>query len=207
MKRIIHLALWIFVLLLAFSPEAEAQRNKKKKSSVDKYFDESGNFTSRLWYGGGFNLGFSGNNNESIFQLGVSPIVGYKITENFSVGPRLSVLYLLYRAETFTPAGIQSANLFNYGLGAFGRFKFARTIFAHVEYGFDNEVVDLFYNPSSNDWSFGRRLRNNALVGVGYNDSAGGVWGYEIYLLYNLIQDNSVIDLPIDLRFGVTYNF
>ena len=206
MKKIIQVALCFFVLLLVFSPEAEAQRSKKKRSSVDKYFDESGNFTSRLWYGGGFNLGFSGNNVESIFQLGVSPLVGYKITENLSVGPRFSVLYLLYRAETFTPDGVQTANLVNYGLGMFGRFKFARTIFAHVEYGFDNEVVDLFYDPNSNDWNFGRRLQNNAYLGVGYNDSAG-VWGYEIYLLYNLIQDNTVLDLPIDLRFGVTYNF
>lgn len=205
MKRILQLSLLLFVLLLTFQVDGFSQ-GKKKKSDTDKYFDESGNFASKLWYGGGFTLGFSGNNFESVFQFGLSPIVGYKITENFSVGPRASLVYIFYKAETGTIDGVESANLFNYGIGAFARYKIARTIFAHVEYGFDNEVSTLGYNSISREWEVNRRLNNNAYIGGGYNDG-NGVWGYEIYLLYNLIQDDTSLNLPFDIRFGVTYNF
>ncbi|MCB0556580.1 MAG: hypothetical protein KDD02_23750 [Phaeodactylibacter sp.] len=205
MKRILQLSLLLFVLLLAFQVDGFSQ-GKKKKSDTDKYFDESGNFASKLWYGGGFTLGFSGNNFESVFQFGLSPIVGYKITENFSVGPRASLVYIYYKAETGTIDGVESTNLLNYGIGAFARYKIARTIFAHVEYGFDNEVSTLGYNSISRKWEVNRRLNNNAYIGGGYNDG-NGVWGYEIYLLYNLIQDDTSLNLPFDIRFGVTYNF
>ena len=205
MKRILQLSLLLFVLLLAFQVDGFSQ-GKKKKSDTDKYFDESGNFASKLWYGGGFTLGFSGNNFESVFQFGLSPIVGYKITENFSVGPQASLVYIYYKAETGTIDGVESTNLLNYGIGAFARYKIARTIFAHVEYGFDNEVSTLGYNSISRKWEVNRRLNNNAYIRGGYNDG-NGVWGYEIYLLYNLIQDDTSLNLPFDIRFGVTYNF
>ena len=204
MKRIIQLSLLLFALLFIFQADAYGQRGGKKKSEVDKYFDESGGFAHRLWYGGGFNLGFSGNNIESIFQVGISPMVGYKITEEFSVGPRANISYLLYKGETFTPDGVQTANLFDYGLGVFARYKVIRAIFIHLEYGFDNEARISGYNGG--DWVTDRRIRNNAYVGAGYSDG-NGVWGYEISLLYNVLQDENTLSLPLDFRFGITYNF
>ena len=206
MKRIIQFSLLLFVLLFTFQMDAYGQRGGKKKSETDKYFDESGGFAHRLWYGGGFTLGFSGNSFSSIFQLGVSPMVGYKITDEFSIGPRLSLLYLLYRAETGTIDGVQTANLFNYGLGAFTRYKITRSIFAHLEYGFDNEVQTINYDLNAKDWVANRQLRNNAFVGGGFSDG-NGVWCYEIYLLYNVLQEDNTLDLPFDFRFGLTYNF
>lgn len=206
MKKTIQLTLLLFTLLFVFQADAYGQRGGKKKSDVDEYFDESGGFAHRLWYGGGFTLGFSGNSFTSIFQFGVSPMVGYKITNEFSVGPRLSLLYLLYRSETGTVDGVQTANLFNYGLGAFTRYKITRSIFAHLEYGFDNEVETVNYNPTTRDWDTNRRLQNNAFVGGGFNDG-NGIWGYEIYLLYNVLQEDNTLNIPFDFRFGLTYNF
>lgn len=203
MKKIIQLALLLMVVLFAFQIDAYGQRGGKKKSETDKYFDESGSFAHRLWYGGGFTLGFTGNNFESIFQVGISPMVGYKLTDEFSVGPRASLSYLFYKGETFTPAGVQSANLFDYGLGAFARYKIIRSIFLHVEYGFDNEARISGYDE---EWLIDRRIRNNAFIGGGYNDG-NGVWGYEISLLYNILQDENSLNLPFDFRFGITYNF
>lgn len=202
MKRIIQLTVLTLTVVLALNMEAIAQRGKQ--SDADKYFDESGSFTSNLWYGGGFQLGFSGGSFSSAFQLGISPMVGYKITDEFSVGPRVSLLYTYYRAETID--GVQSANLMDYGIGAFTRYKIFRSIFAHLEYGFDNEVVSLQYNSINGEFEKNRRLRNNALIGLGYNDG-NGVWGYEISLLYNLLQEENIVDLPFDFRFGFTYNF
>ncbi|MCB9265170.1 MAG: hypothetical protein H6558_09115 [Lewinellaceae bacterium] len=206
MKKIIQLSFLLFALLFIIQVDAYGQRGGKKKQDVDKYFDESGGFAHRLWYGGGFSLGFSGNNFESIFQIGLSPMVGYKITEEFSVGPRANLSYFLYRGETFTPAGVQGANLFEYGLGAFARYKVFRSIFVHLEYGFDNEARIFGYDEIARDWITDRRVRNNAFVGGGYNDG-NGVWGYEIYLLYNVLQEDNTLALPLDFRFGITYNF
>jgi hypothetical protein len=207
MKRILQLSTLILVLSLAFLTDSYTQRMPSGRTTdADRYFDERGNFASRLWYGGGFTLGFSGNNLESIFQLGISPMVGYKITDDLSIGPRASLMYIMYRAETFTIDGFQTANLFNYGLGAFARFKFARVIFAHAEYGFDNQISGLAYNPNTRNWDSSRRLVNNAFLGLGYN-SGTGMLGYEIYLLYNLLQEENTINLPFDIRFGITYNF
>lgn len=200
MKKIIQLSFLLLALLLAFQINAYGQRGGKKKSETDKYFDESGGFAHRLWYGGGFTLGFSGGNFSSIFQLGISPMVGYKLTNEFSVGPRANLLYMYYKQETFG-AGVQSSNFFNYGIGAFARYKIGRSIFAHVEYGFDNEVdrFDDQFNPI-------RKLQNNAFVGGGFNDG-NNLWGYEIYLLYNVLQEDNNLNLPFDFRFGITYNF
>jgi hypothetical protein len=54
------------LILLAFIVSAtplQAQKSKGKRSSgVSEYLEDKGNFASKLWYGGGFNLGFSGNN-------------------------------------------------------------------------------------------------------------------------------------------------
>jgi len=202
MKRIIQLSVLILTMLFAFSMEAVAQSDNP--GDADKYFDESGSFTSNLWYGGGFQLGFSGGSFSSAFQIGISPMVGYKITDEFSVGPRFSLLYTYYRAETID--GVQSTNIVDYGIGAFTRYKVFRSIFAHLEYGFDNEVFSLQYNSISGEYEKSRRLQNNALVGLGYNDG-NGVWGYEIALLYNLLQEDTVVDLPFEFRFGFTYNF
>jgi hypothetical protein len=203
MKRIIQLSILVFVLALAFQNDAQAQRTRS--DAADKYFDESGNFASRLWYGGGFTLGFSGSNFESIFQLGISPMVGYKITNDFSVGPRFALTYVHYRVDIGIN-GTQAANFFDYGLGAFARYKVFRSFFAHAEYGFDNEVTNITYDQINDELNTSRRLRNNALLGAGYNDG-NGVWGYEIALLYNLLHDDNDISLPFDFRFGLTYHF
>ena len=106
MKRILQLSFMIVTLLLCFNVDSYAQygygKKKKKKKKVEKndeYFDESGGLGHKLWYGGGFNLGFSGNSFQSLFQIGISPMVGYKITEEFSVGPRASVQYNYFRVN------------------------------------------------------------------------------------------------------------
>lgn len=207
MKRLLQLSFLIVLALMMTNTDALAQsKGKKKKSSgTDKYFDDSGNLASRLWYGGGFTLGFSGNNFESLFQLGVSPMVGYKITDKFSIGPRGEILFNFYRADVGAPE-IAKGTFINYGLGAFARYKIFRTIFVHGEYGFQNEEIIINYDFTESKFITGRRSRNNAFVGAGYNDG-DGVWGYEIALLYNLNQDANTLNLPFDFRFGLTYNF
>lgn len=198
-NRLRFLAALIACLFILGS--ATAQRS----DNTDRFFDESQGIKHRLWYGGGVALGFSGTNISSLFQFGLSPLIGFKITENISAGPRFSVLYSHYRQDIGFDQ-VARANLFDYGVGAFARVKVVRGFFAHLEYGADYEEFPTDLNSSGTVFNTGRSLRNNGYIGVGYNDSVS-VWGYDIYMLYNVLLPESSFRSPLDLRFGITYNF
>ena len=200
MKKILQFVLPVCMLLAMTQNDALAQR-----SSTDRYFDESQGFTHRLWYGGGVILNFLSTGTESAFTLGVSPLIGYKITDNLSVGPRFAIIYTNYRLQTGFDQ-VTSTNLLDYGIGAFTRYKIFRSFFLHLEYGADNEEFVNGYDSFDDELITGREVRNNAFVGAGYNDG-NGIWGYDIYLLYNTLAPENNVRLPIEFRFGLTYNF
>lgn len=200
MKKILQFALPVFMLLAITQNTAFAQR-----SDTDRYFDESQGFTHRLWYGGGIILNFLSTGTESAFTVGVSPLIGYKITDNFSVGPRFSLIYTNYRLQTGFDR-VTPANLFDYGIGAFTRYKLFRSFFVHLEYGADNEELVNGYDSFNDELITTRAVRSNAYIGAGYNDG-NNIWGYDIYLLYNTLAPENSVRLPIEFRFGLTYNF
>ncbi|RMF30670.1 MAG: hypothetical protein D6765_02875 [Bacteroidetes bacterium] len=215
MKRFLLFSLLTTLLVTALTPDLDAQsrRKKKKSSRVDEYFDESGNFASHLWYGGGFNLGFSGTGESNTFFVGISPMVGYKLFDgNLSIGPRIALDYLLVKGRA-TDLRIHKVNSLNFSIGAFARYKFIPALFAHVEV--ENQSLNripidfrglLIYDPATDSIEKSRELRQNFYLGLGYTSSTG-LWGYEILFLYNLNQPEDEIDLPINFRFGITYNF
>jgi len=192
----------IFTLLLLFSfvigvSTADAQRSKKKKrDSTEEYFDESGGFAHRLWYGGGFNLNFGGNGGFNTMTLGVSPMVGYKINNILSIGPRVAIDYF----EVFT-GGTNPRYLF-WGVGPFARGKFSETIFAQVEY----ELRGISNLNSASDLIAFDINRENFYLGLGYQSSGGGLVGYEIMALYNFLDENET-NIPLTFRFGLNWNF
>ncbi len=192
----------IFTLLLLFTfvfgvMTADAQRTRKR-GSTEEYFDESGGFAHRLWYGGGFNLNFgSAGGGSSLMILGLSPMIGYKINDVLSIGPRVSLDYY----EIFID-GSNPRYMF-WGIGPFARGKFSETIFAQVEYQIQgvsglNDASDIFPLAVDN--------RENFFLGVGYQSSGGGLLGYEIMALYNFLDDNE-LNIPISFRFGLNWNF
>lgn len=178
---------------------------------------ESPGIMDDLWFGGNLLLNFSGNGNYNIFQLGVTPMVGYKLSDHFSVGPRLGVIYQNIRGEAidqFTgEIRNENANLTEYVFGFFGRAKFFQTFFLHLEAEYRNtEYVlaqsgRLIYLPDEDKvWTI-RESDFSPIAGLGYNSSIGSLWGYEMMIFYrfNIADDDP--RSPFDLRFGVTYNF
>ena len=184
-------AFMCFTFVFLVTQDAYSQsRKKRKRPAKDEYFDESGGFKHKLWYGGGLNLQLSGNT----LLLGVSPMVGYKISDRFSVGPRAAINYI----EGFSD-GTNPRALF-YGFGPFARAKLSEVIFAHVEYEFvgvselNNRTIQQFAGT------------DNFFIGAGYNSLFGNGWGFEIMLLYNLQEDNQNT-IPLEYRAGINYNF
>jgi hypothetical protein len=214
MNKILKISYFAFAIFLLGDTAAFAQRRPSKKEktdepadaekkdetttrptrsskSTDKYFDESGGFKHRLWYGGGFDLALNGG----AFKVGITPMVGYKIVGDLSAGPRLGIAY------TSFSNGISRESFTDYNAGVFARYKFLGFLFLHAEYGYSSKnYLDSNYKPI-------KLNRYSPALGVGYN-SGNGTFGYEISLLYDpTIGDITSSISPLDFRVGFNYNF
>ncbi len=177
------------------------KKKKKKKPAkteqTDDYFDESGGFAHRLWYGGMLNFQIGNQiGGGNTLLLGISPMVGYKFTDNISAGPRLTLNYFV----GYQPG--ENVKVLQTGIGGFGRVKFSPAIFAHIEY----EILSL---KEISDFGIQGGSENNFYGGLGYNSAMGSAFGYEIMILYNFLEDPAIRDVqvPIEFRAGFTYNF
>ena len=213
MKKLLIFSLLALFFTCAFTVDAEAQRRgkkkKKKSSKTDQYFDESGNFLAKVWYGAGVNLNFSQGgfqgNSVSTFIFGLSPMAGYKISEQLSVGPRFE---FAYQGSRISDGGTEDIkfNSVNLGLGAFTRFKINETYFIHGEYQFLNEENPTgVVNFQTKEFETLREWTANYYLGVGY--TSGGLVGFEAYLLWNFAEEFTSNNIPLDYRFGLNYKF
>lgn len=185
-------------------------QNRRSRNSTDEYFDESGNFGHRLWYGGNINLWLV----NSAFNIGITPMIGYKVLEQVSFGPRFTIDYYQEKLRTNVNTTVNYRST-TWGVGLFGRAKVFQNFFAHIEAEYQNTAVpsrtangSLQLDPDDQDEVLTQRINdNNFYIGAGYNSSAGGLFGYEIMILFNTTEGDNSERLPWDLRFGFTYNF
>ena len=213
MKKYLLFGLLALLFTAAFSHDIYAQSKKKKKKSskTDEYFDDSG-FANKLWYGGNFTLGSAGGNNQSLFAIGIAPMVGYKLINDLvSVGPRVGFEYNHIRVQSGAGGPVYKASPLSYSAGAFARVKPFQNFFGHFEYEYQSADStdpdrDGYIEIDSQGKIITERVPfNNVYVGAGYN--SGGLLGYEILLLYNVNQPDNIVDSPFDIRFGFTYKF
>lgn len=222
-SRYLILFLSIFILSAGLT-EANAQSRKSRgKSKVDRAFDNDGNFIDKLWFGGMLTPSFNGNGEVNQFAVGFAPMVGYKITDKLSIGPRINLNYTHIRGTGFDGFNLETfrANLLSNSFAVFGRYKILPAIFAHVE--FENQTLENYYvsqiqtiggfftqvarlDPSSKELLTEKTKRNNGYVGLGYT-TTGGLLNSEISVLYNFLEDPNSIRLPFEFRFGLNYNF
>ena len=203
----------IFVVVLLFIPidDLDAQRRGKKKRrpkkedqekvSEPKMENDIFDWKNRLWYGGGFGLGFGGNAVSSQFSVEIQPMVGYKFNKWFSAGPRVSITYVNGKYDL---PPVERYNIFNYGVGIFGRIKPINQLFIHGEWGYEN-VGFLVYDGV--ELGTERLSRTPLLLGIGYSAGGPGVGGYEILILYDFDVPDTDLQLPIVYRVGFNYNF
>ncbi len=162
---------------------------------------DSSEQTSDWWYGGNFVLNFASNNNESLFQIGVAPMAGYKFTPSISFGPRVSLVYSHYRTISFNTGETLRFNPVTWSAGVFSRAKIINPFFAHAEYSYESELGGVGIGDE-----LVRRNRGNIYIGGGINQGDGRI-GYEILVLYNTTLVTNTIESPWDIRIGFTYNF
>ncbi|HNP20192.1 MAG TPA: hypothetical protein PKL31_17260 [Fulvivirga sp.] len=180
MKKIIVFAL---VALSANLAKAQSPQDISK-----------GRFIDRLYVGGNLGAQFG-----SVTSVEVSPLVGYRITNDFSAG--LGITYIYYKFD------LGNSNTFEtniYGYKLFARHNFLEKFYATTE--FENLSLE-YYNRT--DGSISREWIPGLFIGGGYFEPIGRNAGFNIAALYNVIYDDqkSPYNSPLVLRIGFTLGF
>ncbi|MDG1435359.1 MAG: hypothetical protein P8M17_10500 [Saprospiraceae bacterium] len=203
MNRALQFLILISVLIISFSHNSEAQ--KRSNRDIDEYFDDRGSFKDRLWYGADVTLNFFSVPGGNAFNAGIAPMVGYKITDAFSVGPRIEILYRGERYDINTGTDLKF-NSTNYGVGAFTRLKVFNQYFIHAEYQTLNNEEGYDIDYVNNKVLTLRSWDDHFFIGGGYGASGGGI-GFQISILWDVLQEFSSTNLPIQYRMGINYKF
>lgn len=187
-------------LVCFFTLPAMAQyRHDRERERKENEKEDPKTFKSKLWYGGGINIGFGAYQGFSSFNFGLSPMVGYKITKSLSAGPRVA-----FDFTSLKQRGVKSLGLTSIDVGAFVRFRAFQGLFLQGE--LSNEwYQDLDY-LSGEKYS---DTRVNQRLGAGWNFGSPGGAGTEICVLYNfrVAQDLNTWRNPIEYRLGFTWKF
>ncbi len=210
------LLILVFGLFFLLAGDASAQthrrstgkRRPKVQKKVEKDDDTKEFWKDQVWYGGSVQLGYSGYQNYSLFVIGVTPMMGFKIKDTpFSIGPRIGLTYRSVKGYG-TDGQVHRASLPAYTTSAFARVKFLQQFFLHTEYelAWNRQV----YVDNANRLAVDRNgkvlsekiQRDNFYIGAGYNSG-----DYEIMVLYNLNVPENSLEQPFSFRAGFTWNF
>lgn len=194
MKKSIVLSL-IFAFFFLGLADAEAQRKRrtKKRTSRTEATEDRVSFKDKLaWEIGIGNPNFSSFQGVSTFSMGLKPGLGYIVSSRLSPGIFTKAEYLFQNVQ-----GTDNINLFDYGAGAFLKFKIVESIYLRGEYTFQ-----------SYGWDRGNQLIGRAdfwepLIGVGYKQiNPGSNWnlgGEVLFHTKDAVRDysNSIIEFWI----------
>jgi hypothetical protein len=150
-----------------YAGEEETEEPKEKDTRTLK---------ERLFWGGGINLGFG-----TVTNIGVEPIIGYKVdrANRWSVG--VGGTYNYYRQNT--QSYIYETSI--YGYKAFTRYKILPQLFVHGEF---NQLSYQLYGGSGGQ---NRLWIPFLLVGGGYAANIGGRTALTFQVLWDVIQDSN----------------
>lgn len=179
----------IFITLISlggFSQENDSTENNQK---------EVFNLKDKLYFGGSFWVTF-GNNT----FVNISPKIGYKMTENFSMGLGAKYQYFSYR-DPYTSYK-ESASI--YGGSLFARHKLTDQLFLIGELEHIN--IENYFRSTIQKWT------DFLLVGAGYQHNSGGGLSLNAQIMYDLLENpllpyfyQTAFGLPIILRLGVSF--
>ncbi len=201
---IMSLRFALLVVLIAISLPGLAQQRDGRAPARPQQPANSSNFLQdRMFYGGNLILNFGSSNTYSEFNIGISPLIGFKIFPGFSAGPRGTIIYSNVRLRNQGFPDAQESNI-TWAVGAFARYRIIPQLFAHIEYELE-EVPFLFYD-STGELNTQRVRRDNFYVGGGF--ISGGPVGVEVVALYNVINTTGDFTRsPFVIRFGIVAGF
>jgi hypothetical protein len=200
MKRLFLtvIGLCSFVFCLAQEEDSSYVRKEKKPEETVVEKDEDENDPDLKYYTGA-NLSLQFGNSSFV---DFSPLVGYRITETFSVGVGGTYQYLSYRV--YSSSGNASRFSTNtYGARIFSRLVIYKNVFVHGEY--ENLNVDVYNSLTG---QLNREWVPGLLFGGGFMQQAGERVAYNLTILYNFKDSvKSPYGSPLVFRAGFLYFF
>lgn len=199
-------------VLLAISAGAQEVYNSSGRRITSKKQEKKGGFDrDKLIIGAGIpNLGFY----NGVFSIGLAPIVGYRITDNFSAGVGVGFQYVSFKDYyTFYPGGQEERyplrSTFYYP-SVWARYVVFQNFFVHVEGEYDMQTLTQ-YGPdfSGNIEKYKTSYNSPALlVGAGLRQPVSDNSSLVIMALYDVLQDKySPYRNTLDLRIGFNVGF
>ena len=136
-----------------------------------------------IFIGGGLNLGFISN----IFQIGVSPEIGYSVAEWLDAGVGFNLNYSSERADPYYNGNVRYRN-FNYGGGPFVRIYPIHFLFVQGQFEANWIKVNAKdYNTGYiNEGTFGS---TSLIGGIGYTQRIIGQSSYYFMVGMDLLND------------------
>lgn len=156
----------------------------------------SGGAGDKLYFGGGVGLSIG----TGITSISASPLVGYKLTNEFSVGVRATYQYIKYKDL--------NAQFNNFGGSLFSRYQVTNNYFAHIEYEQLSFEYPTGISPDGEIES--ERATNDAFfVGGGFSEPISRSASFTVTILYDLLYDDELSPYasPLNIRAGMAIGF
>ncbi|GEO03693.1 hypothetical protein AAE02nite_13570 [Adhaeribacter aerolatus] len=170
-------------------PQPEPEPEEKEEPVTERP-----SIREKLFIGGSGDLGFSSNSYYgNFFNIGASPILGYRITKRFALGPGIVYNYYNLGGRSFS----------DYGAKAFTQVILYKAFFLHAEHQILNTQG---YDSSGRITPDSRQNIQSTLAGAGYRQMASDRFGFDLYLLFNIANSNGVRNSRPILRAGFIYN-
>lgn len=156
-------------------------------AQTDKEIQDNSSFLERVYVGGNLGLQFG-----DVTNIQIAPIVGYRITNDFSAG--VGVQYQYTKLKRFAPALTSN----NYGASVFTRYRIKSPFFLQAEYEYLN--YENFISATEKS----RRSISSIFVGGGISQPIGANAAFTLSVMYNLSYDETDINSPYSspLRIG-----
>ncbi|MEZ4739538.1 MAG: hypothetical protein R2818_09350 [Flavobacteriales bacterium] len=170
-------ALMLAILLLSTTGIAEAQDyvQEPAPAAPPRVKKDPRPMADRLWYGGGLSLMFG-----TVTNLGVAPMVGYKIDQKGKLSTGIGLNYYYFKDNRYVPSYESS----NYGWSLFSRYRVIPQAYLMVSYNSQNYEI---YRPLAD--SFGREWVPFLFAGGGYSQHLGGNSYMTVQILWDLLLD------------------
>lgn len=214
MKSAFKRSLALSVLCLLFASCALAQdvytSSGRSSSAPSRQAKQEGFDLQRLIVGGGFNLGFA----DGLFSVGASPVVGYRITDNFAAGIGFGFLY--YSFKDYYLFNVQGNDEYHplratlYYPSVWTRYIVYRDFFVQAEAEYDLQQLSQ-YDLDVNGYPQKVKTAYSSpalLLGAGLRQPVSDRASLVLMAMYDVIQDKySPYKGRIDFRIGFNVGF
>jgi hypothetical protein len=176
--------LTLLIIAISFTGYASAQFTEPAREELSE--GKKGFDPQRLFFGGNFGLTFG-----DFTFINISPQVGYRLTEQFSVGTQINFIYQSSKI-TYGPNFYDKSEYAYVGLGIFGRFNPVRFLLINIQPEMNYIWGNTKYVSPGNTYEVKQegKFIPSVLAGAGAIFPTGGRGALIAMIQYDLVQND-----------------